>query len=128
MKKYRALIGAILRVLVIAAMWIWLWWAGKRAGAGSLGLVVLVLPMLAISIVLFIGAILRLSDYLLLRKWERGNVTETTPKVKTHKSFASILTQSLILMVAVILLFQFIGLYLDLVIIAVFVVLKLIDE
>lgn len=128
MNKYRALIGAILRVLVIIAMWVWFKWACERAGSGSLGMAVLVLPMLAISTVLFTGAILRLSDFLLLRKWERGDVTETTPKVKTHKSFASILTQSLILMVAVILLFQFIGLYLDLVIIAVFVVLKLIDE
>lgn len=128
MKKYRAIIGAILRVLVIAAMWIWLQWASERAGAGSLGLVVLVLPMLAISTVLFVGAILRINDIILARKWASGNVTEATPKVKTHKSFESILAQSLILMVAVILLFQFIGLYLDLVMIAVFVVLKLIDE
>lgn len=128
MNKYRALIGAILRVLVIAAMWIWLWWAGKRAGAGSLGLVVLVLPMLAISIVLFIGAILRISDYLLLRKWERGNVTEYTPKVKTHKSTASIVAQSSIVRISAWLLFYAVGWISTLVIAAVFTGLKLLDE
>lgn len=120
MNKYRALIGAILRVLVIIAMWVWFEWAGERAGSGSLGLLVLVLPLLAISTVLFTGAILRLNDFLLLRRWERGNVTENTPKVKTHKSTASIVAQSSVVGITVWMSFYAVGWISSLIIAAVF--------
>ena len=125
MNKYRALIGAILRVLIIIAMWAWLFNLPQDTGYGDL---ILAFPMTGYSLALFVGAILRLNDFFLLRRWERGNVTEYTPKVKTHKSTASIVVQSSIVGITAWLLFYAVSWISTLVIAAVFTGLKLLDE
>lgn len=129
MKKYRALIGVILRFLTIIAMWAW--WLNIPSDTGGydfVGALLIFLLMLAYTTALFVGAILRLSDYFLLRKWERGNITEFTLKVKTHKSPVSLSVQSLVVVITVWLLFYAVGWQGSLIIIAVFIALKLIDE
>lgn len=125
MNKYRALIGAILRVLVIIAMWAWLFSIPGDTGYGAL---ILAFPMTGYSVALFVGAILRLCDFSLLRKWECGSVTEYTPKVKTHKSTASIVVQSSVVGITVWMSFYAVGWISSLIIAAVFTGLKLLDE
>lgn len=128
-KNYRALVGAILRGIAIVGMWIWFKWIDRHTtGMGSLGIIALLPFVLAFSAVLFAGAVLRISDYRLSVIWARGYATENTPPVKSRKNPVSIAIQSLLIFVAVAVLFGLVGFWPDVAIIVVFVILKLVDK
>lgn len=128
-KNYRALVGAILRFVAIVGMWIYFKWIDRHTtGMGSLGIIVLLPFVLAFSAVLFAGAVLRISDYILSVKWASGYATESTPLVKSRRNPKSIAVQSVLIFLAAGVLIGMIGFLPSLAIIVVFVILKLVDE
>lgn len=128
-KNYRALVGVILRGAAMVGMWLYYTWLDRRAtGMGSLGIIAIFPFALAFSAVLFAGAVLRICDYQLSVRWARGDVTADTPQVKSRKDPVSIAIQSLLIFIAVAVLFGLVGFWPDVAIIAVFVILKLVDK
>lgn len=68
MKNICALVGAVIRVAAIAAMWIWI--SSLPQNAGSLGYVVIALHALVLTVILWIVAAVRLKDFFWVLKHE----------------------------------------------------------
>lgn len=67
MKDYKSLASAVIRIAIMIVGAVWL---NSPAHYGSLGLVVLALPMIIIDIVLFRGAVIRFGDFFRSLRWD----------------------------------------------------------
>lgn len=123
MKNCRALTGVILRAAIIFGMWIWLF--SLPQNSGSLGYVLFVPPFLAFTIILFYGALFRLSDF--IKSVKRTN-SDTVAPVKSRRTLIGTAVQGVLIIITAGLLSRLGGLYIGLAVIAAFIVLKLVDK
>lgn len=68
MKDYKELAGAVIRIAIMIVGG--LWFNTPQNNNGGFGLVVLVLPMIAINIVLFIGAVIHIWYFFRSLRWD----------------------------------------------------------
>lgn len=123
MKNICALVGVVIRVAAIAAMWIWTY--SLPSNSGSLGYIVIALHALALTVILLIGAVVRLIDFFWVLKHEDEAAVQKKNPLKTSVIIA---VQAVLIIAETIYLCEYIVGFRDGIwVLIVFVILKLVD-
>ncbi len=123
MKNICALVGAIIRVTAIAAMWIWSY--SLPQNSGSLGYIVIALHALALTVILLIGVVVRLIDFFWVLKHEDEAAVQKKNPLRTSVIIA---VQAVLIIAETIYLCEYIvGFRAGIWVLIVFVILKLVD-